>query len=613
MLGKTGSTRAMKRIGRFSVLISVALLLLAACGTFEIGIERPPASIPGADVTIAALATENARLAAQITAQLSPSPSPMATHTTGTNREATPSQTATRPPTPIRTEKVESTPSSTLTVTTEVTEKVRSTPSPTTAPSLEPTAVAWTILSNSSLKVTLRHPTNWRPEAGEGQGDSPTRVSGEDGFLSITCIGQPDATIDIVAANQAGHRLRPFGERPSIEGMLIQGQEARLIVPSADQQASMAMLIVRYPRPVDVSGSTCQFFALSASAEHIRAISHTLRFSQGPVSGSWTELPPGLLYYTTEALWQIDANEQPVEIYSNPGAVLSPDGTQLVTYDMAQGDLYLFDLGSGTGWYLARTPDRLERSFGWWTERPNVVLLTSSDLGAEPEPALMGYLTAIDTRAMDYRILDPDHDTGPGWIAPSPDGRTIAYGGGSTGWLYSWDEGTEPFDPSNYGLTGSKSIQIGSPAWSPDGTRLAWVVGGGFGPGGDYRVGIGVFDLQSQAAWVLHPYSAAGRGGWPSAPVWSPDGQWLAYTAAALDPADSGLWVMRADGQGEDEHLLGLGGNPIWSPDSDWLAYNGVFENRGPAILLAEAGTWGVRELSLSANAYLADWRSLQP
>jgi len=477
-----------------------------------------------------------------------------------------------------------------------------------------PPVTGWRTYSNPYFAVALQHPRDWQRVPEYGGPESGDRFAGMGGFFMVNAVGDPDAVIDDIAAHEAQHKLRPYGSQPTIESLEIEGQEARLILPSADaHMEEQAALIIRYPRPVGIGGATYEFFVLYADQDHIRAIGQTLDFgtTPSPTEGPavWQELPPGLVYRTPDALWQIGPDEMPLKVSHEPEAVLSPDGTRILSYDAGGRDVWVIDLAEGTEWSLAQIPDRVVCCLRWWPERPDVVLFSSERKDAEPSPGMMGYLTAADVDGRGWRILDEAHDTGPGQYGPSPDGQTIAYGGGSTGWLYRWETGPEAFDPADYGLTGSKGIRIGSPAWSPDSKRLAWVVGGGLSPDGDWRIATGVFALEARTSYLLHPYVPAGRGGWPPAPAWSPDGRWLVLVTWDHNARAPGLWVVLSDG-GEGEYELGRGDSPVWSPDGQWLAFNGAPQSGESRILLAQAGTWELRPLDLPPGARLVDWSS---
>ncbi|UCC62503.1 MAG: hypothetical protein JSV36_17330 [Anaerolineae bacterium] len=229
------------------VLVLFVSASLTACDTLEVGIERtaiPDGAPPtrstttitpeqNAEATVAALATENARLATQVAAQTTL--------------------------TPIAT----------------------STPTPT------PYMDVWNTYSNPFFAVSLEYPDSWQPVPGYGLPEyGETKFAGDDGFFSISAERGPG--IDAIAAAVAGHKLRPYGSEPIIESLQIQGQEARLILPSADQHPDMngqTELIVHYPQPVNIGRHTYPFFTLAADQGHIRAIAQTLRFTAGADSG----------------------------------------------------------------------------------------------------------------------------------------------------------------------------------------------------------------------------------------------------------------------------------------------------------------------------------------
>lgn len=282
-------------------------------------------------------------------------------------------------------------------------------------------------------------------------------------------------------------------------------------------------------------------------------------------------LDPALAGYTYNDIdaaetWQVSADGGLQRLLDIPFVKISSDGRQAL-YEQ-EGDIWLADLTGGERRNLTNTSWRTESSPMWWPANPGKILFTSwansDDVGMSS-----GWPTLINLDGSEYQVISEDQmATLP---APSPDGQTVAFDQGLVGWLYRLGGELQPFDAAAYGLPTGLEFRMGSPAWSPDGRRLAWWVSGNVVSPDSIHRALVVFDLPSSSFIMLHPHQpVGGSGGWLPTPVWSPDGQWLAYNTFG-EGSKATLYAGKSDGT--MEYNLGDSANPIWSPDSARLAY----------------------------------------
>jgi Tol biopolymer transport system component len=114
------------------------------------------------------------------------------------------------------------------------------------------------------------------------------------------------------------------------------------------------------------------------------------------------------------------------------------------------------------------------------------------------------------------------------------------------------------------GPAGPKAFNLNSIRLSPDGNRLAIEAG-------EINADVWVYDLKRSVNTRL----TFGSAGASSSPVWSPDGQWIAYIGVRTDAG--AIYRRPANGGGEEELLLkGDNSNRVladWSPDGKSLLF----------------------------------------
>jgi Tol biopolymer transport system component/DNA-binding CsgD family transcriptional regulator len=168
----------------------------------------------------------------------------------------------------------------------------------------------------------------------------------------------------------------------------------------------------------------------------------------------------------------------------------------------------------------------------------------------------------------------------------SPTGEHLAFrrssqsGGGSNLYVASADWSDIRELPSSEGAV----------AWSPDGSRLAFVACCGKG------IHIATPDGGSRYLTQITPHSGPYN---PSEMSWSPDGSRLAFHAH--DPSLGGFAISIVDAENGSAETLGAGEAPVWSRDGGRLAYV-----KDGELFVSDLGSDDIREVAHPAQPFMA-------
>ncbi|MEA2520776.1 MAG: TolB protein, partial [Actinomycetota bacterium] len=193
-------------------------------------------------------------------------------------------------------------------------------------------------------------------------------------------------------------------------------------------------------------------------------------------------------------------------------------------------------------------------------------------VGPEGSSELFGYDSAIGTAT----------DLGPGRDpAVSPDGTQIAFrsgnadrpGGQLTQIGIMQIDGSKAHSINIPVSVGGEPLGAGAPAWSPDGSSVA------------FSAGIGIYVYDGQDVTQLTQYPGA-QSCYDLEPSWTLDGSSIVF-AVRCDGGNLGIWSVDINGANRHQIAAPSPGGvidyryPSWSPDGASLLFEGVAKDHG--------------------------------
>lgn len=139
--------------------------------------------------------------------------------------------------------------------------------------------VLLTQFNEPKYEVTFKYPQTWikNPRYEE-------KYEGKTGFFEISAFEGNADDIDAVLQQQIQEPDQLYGMNPKTEELTVDGQPARLIIPSNSQNKYIRdrelALLVKYKKPIQINGNTYDYLVIWATPEYMPIIIRSLKFLQ---------------------------------------------------------------------------------------------------------------------------------------------------------------------------------------------------------------------------------------------------------------------------------------------------------------------------------------------
>jgi Tol biopolymer transport system component len=228
-------------------------------------------------------------------------------------------------------------------------------------------------------------------------------------------------------------------------------------------------------------------------------------------------------------------------------------------WEAGRGDINILDTATGAVTQL--TKGRNFSNLRWSPDGESLFLtaFTAKQISGSYYPET--YLLSVSTDKL--KPADADLSNAYGTISLSPDGKQILESG-----FDSFDPGednsiNQPIFLRDVGRSDRKQIATGvDPAWSPDGTQIAFASKQGSDTDSD------IYIMNADGSNQRRLLQNSGKD---LQPLWSFDGKYIAFSTV---PENGRRYVTVTDLQGKMTATFDVQDFPVWSPATDQLAYS---------------------------------------
>lgn len=130
---------------------------------------------------------------------------------------------------------------------------------------------------SEKYRISFKYPRSWSRNP-----RYTDKYEGATGFFEVGDFEGTGDTIDEAVNAQINEDYKPYGTNPMVRSVVVDGAQARIIYPSADQSSFFndrdTAIVVQYPQPLVVDNQTYDYVVIWASRAYVPLIISTFKF-----------------------------------------------------------------------------------------------------------------------------------------------------------------------------------------------------------------------------------------------------------------------------------------------------------------------------------------------